>query len=135
MIEKGFGLETGSKVTKTITVGEMPYGRVDLPLTIISGSKPGPTLAVTAGVHGSEYCAIVAAFKLLAEVKPSDLHGNLAVIPLVTKTAFENRTRWVNPIDGVNPNRAFPGKQDGSIRLSDCISCFQRTDPKVGCIC
>ena len=50
-----------------------------------------------------------------AELKPADPHGALAMIPLVTRTAFENRTRWVNPVDGVNPNRAFPGKPDGSV--------------------
>jgi predicted deacylase len=115
MTAKGFGLEAGQKITMTIIAGEMPYGKIELPMTIISGSKPGPALAVTAGVHGSEYCAIVAAYKLLAELKPADLHGTLAMIPLVTRAAFENRTRWVNPVDGVNPNRAFPGKPDGSV--------------------
>ena len=93
----------------------MPDGNVELPLRIISGIKPGPTLAITAGVHGSEYCAIVAAHSLARELDPDQMSGTVAIIPLVTKAAFEARTRWVNPVDGVNPNRAFPGKVDGSM--------------------
>ena len=50
MTAKGFGLEAGQKTTQTIIAGEMPYGKIELPMTIISGLKPGPTLAVTAGV-------------------------------------------------------------------------------------
>jgi len=112
---KGFDVDLGKIFTGTLFATEMPSGKVELPFKVISGIKSGPTLAITAGVHGSEYCAIVAAHKLARDLKPSDLRGSVAIIPLVTRAAFEARTRWVNPVDGVNPNRAFPGKAEGSI--------------------
>ena len=111
----GFDVPCGSKVSTTIVASETPYAKLELPLRIISGQKDGPTLALTAGVHGSEYCPIVAAYKIANEIQPSELKGTLAVIPLVNKAAFESRTRAINPVDGVNLNRAFPGRPDGSI--------------------
>jgi predicted deacylase len=121
---KGYDVPVGQKVTRKLVASETPDGKVELSMTIISGSKSGPTLAATAGVHGSEYCAIVAAYQLLSELKPDDLHGTLAMIPLVTRRAFEDRTRWVNPVDGVNPNRAFPGKKDGSVSYQIAYHAF-----------
>ena len=93
----------------------MPYSTLEIPLRIVSGTRSGPTLAVTAGVHGSEYCAIVAAYNLANSIDPRDLRGTLALIPLVNRAAFESRTRAINPMDGVNQNRAFPGRPDGSV--------------------
>jgi uncharacterized protein len=121
---KGFGAEPGTVTTRSLVASEMPGGIVELPLRIICGAKPGPCLAVTAGVHGSEYCAIVAAHRLARELNPVDLHGTIAIIPLVTKSAYESRTRWVNPVDGVNPNRAFPGKQEASVSYQIAYTVF-----------
>src|SRR5579862_876489 len=112
---KGFGIPSGKKISTTIVASEMPYGKLELPLRIITGTKDGPTLAITAGIHGSEYCPIVAAYKLANEIQPSQLRGTLAIIPLANRAAFESRTRATSPIDGVNLNRAFPGKPDGSV--------------------
>jgi uncharacterized protein len=114
-MSKGFDVERGKKITTKLVASEMPYAKLEIPLKIISGSQNGPTLSLTAGVHGSEYCPIVAAYKLANEVRPDQLRGTLAVIPLVNRAAFESRTRAINPVDGVNLNRAFPGKPEGSI--------------------
>lgn len=123
-MSKGFSIELGKTERRSIIAGEMPCGNVELQMRIISGVNPGPSLALTAGVHGSEYCGIVAAHKLAASIKPEDLKGSLAIIPLVTRSAFESRTRWMNPIDGVNPNRAFPGDPNKSISYQTAHAVF-----------
>ncbi|HZW58038.1 MAG TPA: succinylglutamate desuccinylase/aspartoacylase family protein [Nitrososphaerales archaeon] len=130
MQAKGFGVEPRKTLQETIIASEMPGANLEIPFTIVSGSKPGPTLAVTAGIHGSEYCAIVAAHKLAKELSPNDLNGTVAIVPLVTRSAFENRTRWVNPMDGVNPNRAFPGKLEGSISYQIAYHIFNEVISK-----
>lgn len=47
-----------------------------------SGSRPGPHVLITAGIHGSEYPGILAARKLrafLAEADIADRHGPAAL--------------------------------------------------------
>jgi len=85
---------------------EMPFG-------LIEGAKPGPRLIVTAGVHGSEFCSIEAAQRLLA-MTPDDIAGTLVVLPIVNLEAFRKRSIYIVPADGKNLNRVFPGRADGS---------------------
>ena len=88
---------------------------IRLPVVVINGSSDGPVFAVTAGVHGAEYPAIEAAIRLARMIKPADVRGAVIVAPIVTLPAFQRRAIYVNPLDGVNPNRTFPGDPSGSI--------------------
>ena len=36
---------------------------LELPFTVVHGTHPGPTLLVTAGIHGAEYASIEAAVR------------------------------------------------------------------------
>ncbi|MGI8747399.1 MAG: succinylglutamate desuccinylase/aspartoacylase family protein [Deinococcus sp.] len=80
---------------------------------IIRGARPGPTLLVTAGVHGAEYASIEAAVRVMA-TDPGELAGTLIVLPIVNPPAYRARSSYINPIDGKNLNRSFPGRPDGS---------------------
>ncbi|ULH17940.1 succinylglutamate desuccinylase/aspartoacylase family protein (plasmid) [Deinococcus sp. KNUC1210] len=84
-----------------------------LPYTVVRGSEEGPTLLVTAGVHGAEYASIDAAY-LIADTDPLLLRGTLIVLPIVNPSAFWQRSIYVNPIDGRNLNRMFPGRARGT---------------------
>ncbi|MEI2387404.1 succinylglutamate desuccinylase/aspartoacylase family protein [Breoghania sp. JC706] len=86
---------------------------ISLPVVVLDGARPGPTVCVSAGVHGSEYCALEVAQRLLA-LDPAEVSGRIIVLPLVNIPAFIGRAAYVNPTDGINPNRAFPGRADGS---------------------
>lgn len=86
---------------------------LELPFGIVEGAKDGPCLLVTAGIHGSEFCSIEAALRLLA-TDPSTLSGTLLVLPIVNLAAFWKRSIYVVPADGKNLNRVFPGRADGS---------------------
>lgn len=89
--------------------GETPA----VPCTIVRGARPGPTLVVTAGIHGAEYASIAAAQRLSATASV-DLSGTLIVVPIVNTAAYFARSIYVNPLDGKNLNRVFPGRRDGS---------------------
>ena len=86
---------------------------VELPWFVVRGAEPGPTLLVTAGVHGAEYASIEAAYRA-AEQSPNGLRGTLLVLPIVCPPSYAARTVYVNPVDGLNLNRVFPGRDDGT---------------------
>lgn len=84
------------------------------PVISISGAKPGPTLFVNAGVHGGEYPAIEAVIRLSRTLDPKKISGTVILMPVLSLPSFRTRTPFVCPIDGVNPNRVFPGDPAGT---------------------
>jgi uncharacterized protein len=86
---------------------------VEIPFAVIEGSRPGPRLLVTAGVHGSEFCSIETALRLM-RLRPEELRGTLIVLPILNMRGFMGRSIYVMPEDGKNLNRVFPGKPDGT---------------------
>jgi predicted deacylase len=112
--------------------GEKRFGTVEfpvlgqpfqLPLWLIHGSEPGPTLVVTGGVHGSEYASVAAALELGRSLQPAGLRGRVIVVPVVNMPGFAARSIYVCPLDGKNPNRVFPGDANGtgSEQLADWV--------------
>ena len=70
----------------------------------------GPTLCLIAGIHGAEYPPIDARDALLPRRStPATLRGRVVAVPVVNLPAFWERTPFVCPRDGKNPNRVFPG--------------------------
>jgi hypothetical protein len=84
-----------------------------VPCHVLQGAAAGPTLLVTAGIHGAEYASIAAAQRLAA-LDPATLSGRLVVVPIVNTSAYFARSIYLNPLDGKNLNRVFPGRADGS---------------------
>ena len=97
---------------------EVPAGEADpatfIPLTVIAGKQEGPTILMTAGVHGYEFSPIIAADRLAREIAPADLAGTLVIVRVAHVPAYENRVPYVNPFDRKNLNRSFPGSADGT---------------------
>lgn len=86
---------------------------VTLPYFLLKGSQPGPSLLLTAGVHGAEYASIEAAYQV-AKLDPKRLKGTVMILPIVNTPAFSARSIYINPVDHKNLNRLFPGRLDGS---------------------
>jgi predicted deacylase len=85
-----------------------------LPLLFIRGTQPGPTLVVTAGVHGDEYEGVEAISQLFAASQPVELAGTLLMVPVCNMPAYEVAQRS-SPIDSLNLARVFPGDANGTI--------------------
>ncbi|TMJ11593.1 MAG: hypothetical protein E6G98_04640 [Bacillati bacterium ANGP1] len=98
-----------------VRVGETPVGPIQFPVVIIQGTKPGPTLCLTAGVHAAEYPGIAAVTQVTRSVRPEDLTGTIIAVPVVNQPMFQARAGFLSPIDGLNLNRMFPGSPTGSI--------------------
>jgi predicted deacylase len=88
---------------------------IQLPVTVINGIRPGPVLALTAGIHGYEYPPIIALQRLRGQIEPKRLSGGIILVHIVNLPSFLKRTIYYNPYDWKNMNRVFPGKADGSI--------------------
>ncbi len=86
----------------------------EMPAAVIRGRRPGPTLAITAGIHAAEYVGIASAVRLAREADPEVLRGTLIVVLMVNTPGFYERSMYTNPRDGKNINRTFPGDPAGS---------------------
>ncbi len=90
-----------------------PVDGIEIPFAVLEGRDAGPCLLVTAGVHGSEFCSIEAALRLL-RLDPREIRGTLLVLPILNVAGFRARSIYVMPEDGKNLNRMFPGRPDGT---------------------
>jgi predicted deacylase len=87
---------------------------VDIPVIVVNGAKSGPLLALVAGAHGTEYASILALHKLVQSIDPAALTGSIVVVPLLNVASFSKMVPHLNPVDGKNLNRLYPGKADGT---------------------
>ena len=79
-----------------------------------TGAREGPRLCLLAGVHGCEVSSIAAAVKVMRELDTEALTGSVVALPIVNPASFRERTPFVSPADGKNPNRCFPGDPEGT---------------------
>jgi predicted deacylase len=86
----------------------------DFPYVALRGARPGPAVVITAGYHGSEYPSIDAVVRLGATLDPATVSGQVLCLPLMNPSAFWERMAYLTPVDGLNLNRVFPGKPQGS---------------------
>lgn len=100
--------ERGERAEGWVEIPGLP-AEAAFPVVLVNGAGDGPTLAVTGGVHGAEYPGIAAAIELARTTDPAGLAGRLVVVPVVNVTAYRQRSIYVCPLDGKNPNRVFPG--------------------------
>ncbi len=105
---------SGQKATGVITVPAGVDAAANIPVIVVNGAKPGPTLALVAGAHGTEYASIIALEKLAQTAEPAGLSGAIIIVPLVNVASFAQKVPHLNPVDNKNMNRFFPGKADGT---------------------
>jgi uncharacterized protein len=104
----------GQTATGVIAVPPGSDAGTSIPVAVVHGARPGKILALVAGAHGTEYASIVALEKLIALLDPSRISGTVVIVPLVNLASFEQKVAHVNPVDGKNMNRFYPGKPDGT---------------------
>ncbi len=105
-------IDRGAKLRTLLPV---PDAAVSLPLTIINGQQNGPTLLLTAGIHGGEYPGIAAAMELGKELEAEQISGCLIILHPVNIQGFWARREFMVPEDGKNLNRVFPGSPQGTL--------------------
>jgi predicted deacylase len=104
----------GQKVTGVIPVPAGSDAAASIAVAVVHGARTGPVLSLVAGSHGTEYASIVALEKLIALLDPAHLSGTVIIVPLVNVASFEQKVAHLNPVDGKNMNRFYPGNPSGT---------------------
>jgi predicted deacylase len=106
-------------MTNTMTIRRPKFTThadgTDAYLTIheITGSEPGPTIGISAAIHGNEPTGteiILELFRMLPTLK---FRGKLVLLPVANPRAYAVNRRFT-PIDELNLNREFPGDPKGN---------------------
>ena len=110
----GHSVAPGSSLAVDLPVSILPdHTPVHLSLEIFHGKRPGPTMFVSAAVHGDEVIGVEILRRLLRAPQLSALRGTLIVVPVVNSFGFLNRSRYLP--DRRDLNRCFPGSPTGSL--------------------
>jgi predicted deacylase len=86
---------------------------VSLPVHIIRAKKTGPTMFISAAVHGDELNGIEIIRRLITENKLKLIKGTLIAVPMVNVYGVVNQSRYMP--DRRDLNRCFPGSVKGSL--------------------
>ena len=104
----------GETDTGRLSVGEARDGsEVGLPVAVVNGADDGKTLYVQAVSDGDELNGLGVIQRLVPQLDPADISGELLVTGVVNYYGFrvaEHR----NPIDDTKLNRAYPGNETGT---------------------
>ena len=112
----------GEKKRFMLPFTKVPSGQdLGIPMMVVNGRDDGPVFLADGGIHGDEYESGEAIRGLWRDMDPSALRGAFVGVPVVNVPAFEAGQR-TTPVDGLNLNRVFPGREDGSLteRLAHC---------------
>jgi predicted deacylase len=85
---------------------------VPTPVLVVNGARPGPTLCLTAAIHGDELNGIEVVRRVLYDLKPDKLSGAVIGVPIVNLQGFRRSSRYLP--DRRDLNRYFPGNPRGS---------------------
>ncbi|WP_394202670.1 succinylglutamate desuccinylase/aspartoacylase family protein [Shewanella waksmanii] len=84
---------------------------ISIPVHVIRSKKPGPTVFISAAVHGDELNGIEITRRLIAQ-QLKLTRGTLIVVPMVNVYGVLNQSRYMP--DRRDLNRCFPGSAKGT---------------------
>lgn len=110
----GHTIAAGSRKTIDLPVSVLSdHTPVTMSVHVVHGRRPGPTLFVSAAVHGDEIIGVEVVRRLLRTKNLSRLRGTILAIPIVNSYGFMNHSRYLP--DRRDLNRCFPGSPTGSL--------------------
>ena len=95
---------------------------VSTPVLVANGVAPGPTVCLTAAVHGDELNGIEMVRRVFHDIEPKKLSGALIGVPIVNVQGFRRGSRYLP--DRRDLNRYFPGNPNGSAAARIAHSLF-----------
>ncbi len=104
----------GERRSLELRVSESYAGaNLTIPLHVWRAPEPGPTVFVTAAVHGDELNGVGAVRRLILDDLFELRRGSLILVPVVNIFGFERHSRYLP--DRRDLNRSFPGSPEGSL--------------------
>ncbi|MEX2279047.1 MAG: succinylglutamate desuccinylase/aspartoacylase family protein [Acidimicrobiia bacterium] len=110
------GQETapGRKSRYEVPVSRLPTGsRLSMPVVVINGKHPGPTVWLSGAIHGDELNGVEVVRRVLPYIDQRTLRGAIIAVPVVNVFGFVEQSRYLP--DGRDLNRSFPGSVRGSM--------------------
>lgn len=97
-----------------INIARLPSRtQIDTPIYVYRAKEKGPTLALTAGMHGDEINGMEIVRRILDKGFNKVQRGMTVCMPIINVYGFLNYSRDVP--DGKDVNRSFPGSKNGSL--------------------
>ena len=84
-----------------------------IPVHVAVGNRSRPRLVALAGIHGDEPEGMLSLLDFWSACNPGGLEGTVILVPVANPSAFAAHQRR-SPLDGLDLNRTFPGKADGT---------------------
>ncbi len=107
-------VHAGTSVQIELPIARMPYGSaVDLPTVVVHGEHPGPTVWLSAAIHGDELNGIEIIRRILRRLDAETLRGTVLAVPIVNVFGVLQESRYLP--DRRDLNRSFPGSPAGSL--------------------
>ncbi|MFC3476605.1 succinylglutamate desuccinylase/aspartoacylase family protein [Halobacterium litoreum] len=119
----GGRVDPGERADIRYSISETYLGDpVRVPVSIVNGEHPGPTVFLTAAIHGDELNGIAVVREVAHEWAHTNLHGTLVCMPVVNVPGFMAQQRYL-PVYDRDLNRSFPGKEGSTSakRMADQI--------------
>ncbi|SLN53145.1 aspartoacylase [Roseivivax jejudonensis] len=110
----GVEIAPGTRRTVDLPVSVLSdHTPVTLSAHVVHGRRPGPTMFVSAAVHGDEVIGVEIVRRLLRTGPVARMSGTLIAVPIVNAFGFLNQSRYLP--DRRDLNRCFPGSSQGSL--------------------
>jgi hypothetical protein len=110
----GVEVAPGKSATVTFEVAKLhTRNTLDVPIIIERSKKPGPTILMTAGIHGDEINGVEIIRQIIAKGINKPKIGTTICVPVINVFGFLNMDRLFP--DGRDLNRVFPGSANGSL--------------------
>ena len=103
----------GSQRTVDLFVARLyTHTEMAMPVKVFHGVEDGPTLFLSATLHGDEINGVEIIRQVLQHVRARKIRGTLLVVPIVNVFGFVYQSRYLP--DRRDLNRSFPGSSRGS---------------------
>ncbi len=110
----GVEVKAGERRTIDLPITDLStHAPVTMPIHVVRGRRPGPSLFVCAALHGDEINGVEIIRRLLRLSALRRLQGTLIAVPIVNALGFISQSRYLP--DRRDLNRSFPGSTHGSL--------------------
>lgn len=89
------------------------FTELTMPVRIVRGKTAGPTIFVSASIHGDEVVGGEIIRRILSDRRLKNISGTLILIPVVNVFGYNTMSRYLP--DRRDLNRSFPGSPNGSL--------------------
>lgn len=119
----GQEVPAGTRKTIELAVATLyTHAHLNMPVHVVNGRRDGPTLFLTAAIHGDELNGVEIIKRVLKRDILKGLRGRILAVPIVNVFGFIDQSRYLP--DRRDLNRSFPGRGSGSLaaRLANLVA-------------